>query len=182
VAKPFCEVAGSECARQAKADRRRTSATTQSTCMRGLYQTKNGLLVFFGSLRSRKSTILPRVLEKKLQEIFSPFRLPIELKLRTVGCDGVSNALYQKPAVSVCYEYLAEIQQSLPPGTTQAGITPMDQGSTYTDFRLGVPALQRLHFSGKSSHVIRPTSTRGLWDPLQQRNRPGPHPCEVVAI
>src|SRR5262245_59274607 len=74
-----------------------------------------------------------RVLEK-LQEVFSPFRLPVELKLRTVGCDGVSNAWYQKPApgssspptVSVCYEYIAEIQQSMPPETTPAGITPMN--------------------------------------------------------
>src|SRR5262245_26451691 len=32
------------------------SESTVVTCMRaGLYQTKNGLLVFFGSLRSRKS-------------------------------------------------------------------------------------------------------------------------------
>src|SRR5271167_2326551 len=32
------------------------------TCMRaGLYQTKNGLLVFFGSLRSRKSTTLAEI-------------------------------------------------------------------------------------------------------------------------
>src|SRR5262245_28877132 len=74
-----------------------------------------------------------RVLEK-MQEVFSPFRLPAELKLRTVGCDGVSNAWYQKtrprashqPSVNVCYEALAEILQALPPGTTPAGITPMD--------------------------------------------------------
>jgi putative metallopeptidase DUF4344 len=74
-----------------------------------------------------------RVLEK-LQEVFSPFRLPVELKLRTVGCDGVSNAWYQKaapgssgpPSVNVCYEYLAEILQALPPETTPTGITPMD--------------------------------------------------------
>jgi hypothetical protein len=74
-----------------------------------------------------------RVLEK-LQEIFSPFQLPVELKLRTLGCDGVSNAWYGKPrpgsseppSVNVCYEYLAEIQQSVPPETTPAGITPMD--------------------------------------------------------
>src|SRR5215475_9313941 len=74
-----------------------------------------------------------RVLEK-LQEVFSPFRLPVELKLRTVGCDGVSNAWYQKPvpgssgppSVNVCYEYLAEILQFLPPETTPTGITPMD--------------------------------------------------------
>jgi hypothetical protein len=32
-----------------------------------------------------------RTLEK-LQEIFSPFRLPIELTLRTGDCEGVSNA------------------------------------------------------------------------------------------
>ena len=74
-----------------------------------------------------------RVLEK-LQELFSPFRLPVELKLRTVGCDGVSNAWYQKPAagtsnpptVNVCYEYISEIQQSMQPGTMPAGITPMN--------------------------------------------------------
>jgi Putative metallopeptidase len=58
----------------------------------------------------------------------------VELKLRTVGCDGVSNAWYQKPApgssnppsVNVCYEYIAEIQQSMPPGTMPAGINPMN--------------------------------------------------------
>src|SRR6516225_6998599 len=74
-----------------------------------------------------------RVLEK-LQEVFSPFRVPTELKLRTVGCDGVSNAWYQKPAagssspptVNVCYEYLAEIQQTMLPETMPAGISPMD--------------------------------------------------------
>src|SRR3974390_3397785 len=32
------------------------------TCMRaGLYQTKNGLLVFFGSLRARNSATLPEI-------------------------------------------------------------------------------------------------------------------------
>src|SRR5436190_17439245 len=36
--------------------------STVVTCMRaGLYQTKNGLLVFLGSLRSRKSTTLPEI-------------------------------------------------------------------------------------------------------------------------
>ena len=32
-----------------------------------------------------------QVLEK-LQEIFSPFKLPIDVTLKTVGCDGVDNA------------------------------------------------------------------------------------------
>src|SRR5262249_17295752 len=36
--------------------------STVTTCMRaGLYQTKNGLFVFFGSLRSRKSTTLAEI-------------------------------------------------------------------------------------------------------------------------
>src|SRR5215468_2824825 len=38
------------------------SEKTVVTCMRaGLYQTKNGLLVFFGSLRSRKSITLAEI-------------------------------------------------------------------------------------------------------------------------
>src|SRR5690349_9671127 len=38
---------------------------------------------------------------ESLQRIFSPFRLPGDLTLRTVGCDGVSNAWYQQSVVSV---------------------------------------------------------------------------------
>jgi len=66
-----------------------------------------------------------RALEK-LQEVFSPFRLPAELTLRSIGCDGVSNACYHRPDVSVCYEYLQEIHQSMPKETTAAGVTPAD--------------------------------------------------------
>jgi hypothetical protein len=66
-----------------------------------------------------------RVLER-LQEIFSPFQLPIELTFKTVGCDGVSNAWYSRPTVTICYEYLAEIQRDMPKETTPAGVTPVD--------------------------------------------------------
>src|SRR5262245_6046252 len=66
-----------------------------------------------------------RVLER-LQEIFSPFQLPIELTFKTVGCDGVSNAWYSRPTVTICYEYLAEIQRDMPKETTPAGVTPAD--------------------------------------------------------
>ena len=66
-----------------------------------------------------------RVLEK-LQEIFSPFQLPIELTFKTVGCDGLSNAWYSRPTVTICYEYLAEIQRDMPKETTPAGVTPVD--------------------------------------------------------
>src|ERR1700754_1873068 len=43
--------------------------STVTTCMRaGLYQTKNGLLVFFGSLRSRKSTTLSEISSSTVRE------------------------------------------------------------------------------------------------------------------
>jgi hypothetical protein len=66
-----------------------------------------------------------RVLEK-LQEIFSPFRLPIDLTFKTVGCDGRANAWYQRPSITLCYEYLDEIRKNTPAKTTAAGVTPED--------------------------------------------------------
>ena len=63
---------------------------------------------------------------EKLQEIYGAFRLSIDLTLRTVGCDGVSNAWYQRGQVSVCYEYLNEIQKMMPQETTVAGVAPAD--------------------------------------------------------
>jgi hypothetical protein len=66
-----------------------------------------------------------RALEK-LQEVFSPIRLPIDLTLSTVGCDGASNAWYVRPRVSVCYEYLEEIRRNMPEQETPAGVSPGD--------------------------------------------------------
>jgi hypothetical protein len=66
-----------------------------------------------------------RALEK-VQEIFKPFRLPIDLRLRTLGCDGVANAFYQRPELKICYEYLDDIRRNMPRETTEAGITPAD--------------------------------------------------------
>ena len=66
-----------------------------------------------------------RALEK-LQEVFSPFALPIDFTLKTGDCGGVSNAWYDRPAISICYEYLNEILQSVPKETTAAGVTPAD--------------------------------------------------------
>jgi hypothetical protein len=63
---------------------------------------------------------------EKLQKIFSPLRLPIELTLKTVGCDGVSNAWYQRPSITLCYEYVDEIQRGMPKETTAAGVAPRD--------------------------------------------------------
>src|SRR5262245_65342154 len=52
-----------------------------TTCMRaGLYQTKNGLLVFLGSLRSRKSTTLAEISSSMVRER-SSVRGPSSLQL-----------------------------------------------------------------------------------------------------
>ena len=62
---------------------------------------------------------------EKVQQLFSPFRLPIELTVKTIEC-GKSNAWYQRPVVTLCYEYLDEIWQSAPKQPGPAGVTPID--------------------------------------------------------
>lgn len=63
---------------------------------------------------------------EKLQEIYGAFKLPADLLLRTVGCDGASNAWYQRGRVTVCYEYLEDVRKMMPAETTPEGITPQD--------------------------------------------------------
>ena len=63
---------------------------------------------------------------EKLQEIFSPLRLPAEVTLRTVGCDGICNAWYEQGVISVCYEHLEHIKKMMPKQVTEAGLTPDD--------------------------------------------------------
>ena len=74
----------------------------------------------YDALRSRG------VLEK-LQQIFAPFKLPLDLTIKTATCAEV-NAWYErlnmKPAVTICYEYIEAIR--MPKETTPAGITPED--------------------------------------------------------
>jgi hypothetical protein len=66
-----------------------------------------------------------RVLEQ-LQRLYSPFRLPTDLIIRTEGCDGVVNAWYERAGVTLCYELLDLISQPLPKDLTWAGITRED--------------------------------------------------------
>lgn len=66
-----------------------------------------------------------RVLER-FKEFLSPLRLPRELELRTEGCDGEVNAWYEDDAITICYEYLADIVKNAPQETTPEGITRMD--------------------------------------------------------
>jgi len=67
---------------------------------------------------------------ERLQDLFSPFRLPLDVTIRTIGCDGVSNAWYQrqglKPIISLCYEYVQEIMDKTPMSSLPVGLTPPD--------------------------------------------------------
>jgi hypothetical protein len=64
-----------------------------------------------------------------IRTMFSPFRFPADLVIRTVGCDS-ANAFYGRegdtPTVTICYEYLQEIMEKMPKETTPAGVTPAD--------------------------------------------------------
>jgi len=65
---------------------------------------------------------------ERFRDYLRPMRLPGPLLLRIAGCDGDSNAWYEESdhSVTVCYEYLADIQANVPKETTPAGVTPED--------------------------------------------------------
>jgi len=65
-----------------------------------------------------------RALEQ-VQEIFSPLRLPLDLTVRIKDC-GMSNAWYQRPTITICYEYVRDLIQTAPTQISPEGITPMD--------------------------------------------------------
>ena len=69
-----------------------------------------------------------RALER-IQEILSPFRSPEELTIKTAECKEV-NSWYTrknfKPTVTICYEFLKRILESLPNGGNSDGLTPAD--------------------------------------------------------
>jgi len=88
------------------------------------------------ALRDVYELVKKRRTLERIQQVFSPFRLPVELTIRTGSCEGVANAWYIRPAISVCYEYLNQILQSLPAETTPEGVTREDAiiGETFYVF------------------------------------------------
>jgi hypothetical protein len=78
--------------------------------------------------------IYDRIRENRLLEtvqwIFSPFRLPADLDVRAMGCDGKVNAWYNSedpgPTLHICYELLQYLLKTAPNEPTPAGITPRD--------------------------------------------------------
>jgi hypothetical protein len=65
------------------------------------------------------------------RELLSPFRLPEDLYIKAVGCDGVPNAYFfreknDQATIRICYEYLKEVKDNLPKEATKDGIEPHD--------------------------------------------------------
>jgi hypothetical protein len=64
------------------------------------------------------------------KELLSPFRLPEDLYIKAVGCNGIPNAYFfrenELATIRICYEYLKEVQDKLPKETTKEGIEPRD--------------------------------------------------------
>jgi hypothetical protein len=65
------------------------------------------------------------------RELLSPFRLPEDLYIKAVGCDGVPNAYFfreknDQATIRICYEYIKEVKDKLPKETTKDGIDPRD--------------------------------------------------------
>jgi hypothetical protein len=79
----------------------------------------------------RYSSIYERVKRRRLLEEFSqflaPLRLPITLRLKTEQC-GQANAFYNptESSITLCYEYIAQIEDRAPITTTREGITRRD--------------------------------------------------------
>jgi len=63
---------------------------------------------------------------ENLQEFLSPFRLKWTLNISLTGCDGEADAMYSDDVITICYEYIEELQQYMPEKTTPAGIEPVD--------------------------------------------------------
>jgi len=61
---------------------------------------------------------------EKTRDLLAPLRLPRRLLLTTTGCDGEVNAWYDDGVITVCYEYLDWVWQSVPQQATPDGIAP----------------------------------------------------------
>jgi hypothetical protein len=63
---------------------------------------------------------------ERLQQFLTPFRLPRTLSVKVEGCDGDANAFYEDDVITVCYEYIEQLRNTMPAETTPAGVTPTD--------------------------------------------------------
>jgi len=63
---------------------------------------------------------------ERLQEFLSPFRLQWKLNIVLTGCDGEADAMYSDDTITICYEYIEDLQKYMPEKTTPAGVNPID--------------------------------------------------------
>ena len=65
-----------------------------------------------------------------MQVIFSSFRLPENLYMKAVNCNGIPNAYFfredDRPTIRICYEYLNEVYGMMPKEPTAEGLTPRE--------------------------------------------------------
>jgi len=110
------------------------SAPTQAqTVVRPTDQPNRILITYVPPSKSAFQQLYDRLKDRRaleaIQEILSPFRLPEPLTIKIAEC-GAVNSWYRrenfKPTVTICYELLQHILDSLPKETTPAGITPTD--------------------------------------------------------
>jgi hypothetical protein len=63
---------------------------------------------------------------ENLKKFLSPFRLKWPLGIELRGCDGEADAMYSDDMITICYEYIEELQEFMPEETTPAGVAPID--------------------------------------------------------
>lgn len=63
---------------------------------------------------------------ERAQEFLSPFKLPEPIKFTFQDCGGEDDASYDAQEVTLCYEYVDELQWAKPKRTTRDGVTPHD--------------------------------------------------------
>ena len=73
-------------------------------------------------------TLKERRILERFKGYLSPLRLPVPLLLKTEGCDGEVNAWYEESehAITVCYEYIAEVLNNAPQGIGAGGVSHQD--------------------------------------------------------
>src|SRR3974377_545067 len=107
------------------------AASQQQTAGTQMDQTNRVSIAYAASkdpvLQRFYSLLTERRALERIQQALGPFRLPEELTIKATEC-GAVNSWYQrenlKPTVTICYEYLRHILESLPNESALAGVTP----------------------------------------------------------
>jgi Putative metallopeptidase len=101
-----------------------------TTAKAAQYKTREIRIQYVLPVNSEHQPIYERLKQagalERLQELLSPIRLPQPLVLKVSGCEGESNAWYEKGVVTVCYEFLHDILKSAPEQTLPSGVTQED--------------------------------------------------------